>query len=381
VLGQQNTANLQNMTPPDLKQGLLSQTQKPFQSMQDQVVNKVNLNNNQPGPSLLSNAVNQAIPNPQQLSLPSKQPTGLLGQVMDYAKQAYPNNPVMQQVMATQAAHESGLLGSPSKLATQNNNLFGMTGVGDKGSRVLTGNLDTKQQQFASYSSPTGSMEAYQHLMDNPRYKDVVSAKTPQEAFQALQKAGYATDPHYAESLNNVYNKIDQTYSIGRASTAASNPNASAYDVAQSYIGQGRNNHADVLEGFFSKSLGQNVNIKNTPWCAAFANSVLMTTGHPGTGSLAARSFLQYGTPTDKPTQGDLVVMSRGGNTELGHVGFYAGMSDDGTKVKVLGGNQSGQVMIKEYPVNSVLGYRTPPTSQELQQMNSNRVSIAGIRN
>jgi hypothetical protein len=37
-----------------------------------------------------------------------------------------------------------------------------------------------------------------------PAYKRVILASTPTEAAQELQKAGYATDPAYAEKLTNL---------------------------------------------------------------------------------------------------------------------------------------------------------------------------------
>jgi hypothetical protein len=39
-----------------------------------------------------------------------------------------------------------------------------------------------------------------------------------------------------------------------------------------------------------------------------------------------------------------------------GHVGFFAGV--DGTKILVLGGNQSDSVSIGSYPKNTLLGVR-----------------------
>ncbi len=181
----------------------------------------------------------------------------------------------------------------------------------------------------------------------------------------AKSKTGFDIENH---ALTDVKDPAVQGTAIHAAVTAASKPGATPMDVAQSYVGQGRKNHADVIEGFISKSTGGNVNIQNTPWCAAFANSVLASTGHGSTGSLAAQSFLKYGKETATPSNGDVVVMGRGGkDSGLGHVGFFAGYGDDHQTVKVLAGNTNGQVMTKEYPLNSVLGYRVPPNTQELQ--------------
>jgi uncharacterized protein (TIGR02594 family) len=99
-----------------------------------------------------------------------------------------------------------------------------------------------------------------------------------------------------------------------------------------------------------------------TPWCAAFTNAVLRRTGHEGTESLMARSFLSYGIKTKDPKEGDIVVLKRGKGTVTGHVGFFNGYEWEGDQlyVKVLGGNQNKSVNVAYFPVNYVLDYRRP---------------------
>ena len=96
-------------------------------------------------------------------------------------------------------------------------------------------------------------------------------------------------------------------------------------------------------------------------WCAGFVNAILEKTGLSGTDSLQARSFLQWGTPTKNPKEGDVVVFSRGRSREAGHVGFYVGEEVvDGVRyILVLGGNQRKAVNVAYYPARQVLGYRT----------------------
>lgn len=97
-----------------------------------------------------------------------------------------------------------------------------------------------------------------------------------------------------------------------------------------------------------------------TPWCAAFANAMLARAGYDTTGSLMARSFLKYGQKTRNPSEGDIVVFSRGRSRSSGHVGFYVGEETiRGVKyVLVLGGNQRKSVNVALYPKRKVLGYR-----------------------
>lgn len=187
---------------------------------------------------------------------------------------------------------------------------------------------------------------------------------------------GFDTKNHV---LNDISDPQVQNTAIHSAVTAAAKPDATPMEVAQSYVGTGRQAHADVMEGFIKKSTGGNVNIQNTPWCAAFANSVLASTGHGQTGSLAAQSFLKYGQSTKTPSTGDVVVMQRGGaDSGLGHVGFFAGYSDDHQRVKVLAGNTNGQVMTKEYALNTVMDFRVPPSAKELMaKANGEDVNMA----
>ncbi len=120
-----------------------------------------------------------------------------------------------------------------------------------------------------------------------------------------------------------------------------------------------------TLTSYLQKA-NPNLDPTKTPWCAGFVGSVLNASGVKGTGSLAARSYLNYGTPTKTPAQGDIVVLSRSGDPSKGHVGFFAGYDDKGN-VKILGGNQGDQVSIKSFPAYRVLGFRQPPKGAEVE--------------
>lgn len=116
------------------------------------------------------------------------------------------------------------------------------------------------------------------------------------------------------------------------------------------------------LEKKFANALGYKVDPARIPWCAAWANTVLADTGITGTNSLTARSFLDWGESVKNPSQGDIVVMSRGRSKWAGHVGFYMNTVTLNGKqyVAVLGGNQGKGVNIAYYPASKVLGYRKP---------------------
>jgi flagellar protein FlgJ len=62
--------------------------------------------------------------------------------------------------------------------------------------------------KFRAYASYDESFRDYAQLMkDNPRYAQVVASGTSVQGFaQGLQRAGYATDPAYADKLTRVIN-------------------------------------------------------------------------------------------------------------------------------------------------------------------------------
>ncbi len=141
-------------------------------------------------------------------------------------------------------------------------------------------------------------------------------------------------------------------------------PNLTPSKIAAKFVGKNENRDKLTLSRFIRKMTGDDIDPSKTAWCAAWVNAVLGASGIEGTGSLAARSFLKFGTKAEKPGRGDLVVLSRGDpNGWQGHVGFYAGKVTRGGKeyIKVLGGNQDDGVNEKEYLASRVLGYRRPP--------------------
>lgn len=94
------------------------------------------------------------------------------------------------------------------------------------------------------------------------------------------------------------------------------------------------------------------------PWCSAFACAAVESAYIHSPRSARARDWLSWGTRLNVPVLGCVVVMGRGSDPTQGHVGFYLGHSAG--LVKVLGGNQSDQVKISNYPQENVLGYRWP---------------------
>lgn len=105
-----------------------------------------------------------------------------------------------------------------------------------------------------------------------------------------------------------------------------------------------------------------------TAWCAAFVGACMERAGISSTRSLRARSYLEWGVATDNPAAGAIVVLSRGSDPALGHVGFLVGATD--AKAFVLGGNQSNAVTVAPFDRALVLGFRTPQAQQVTQSGN-----------
>ena len=142
-------------------------------------------------------------------------------QLTPYAVQASGETGVPAQLMLGQAALESGWGRREIRLPDGSNsyNLFGVKASGNwngKVAEVMTteyhDGIPSKQvEKFRAYSSYAEAFNDYAHLLsDNPRYAQVVQeGQGADAAAHALQRAGYATDPNYADKLVKVMNRIN----------------------------------------------------------------------------------------------------------------------------------------------------------------------------
>jgi flagellar protein FlgJ len=134
------------------------------------------------------------------------------------AKKAEGATGIPASFMVAQAAHETGWGKKAIHMADGSNsfNLFGIkAGAGWKGATTevvttefIDGRPQKLTQRFRAYSSYDESFADYARLMKtSPRYRDVVAnAETAHGFAQGLQRAGYATDPDYADKLGRVIN-------------------------------------------------------------------------------------------------------------------------------------------------------------------------------
>ena len=128
-----------------------------------------------------------------------------------HAKELQAGYGVLPSIIIGQACLESNF--GQSTLASTYHNLFGVKAYGNQEKvnletqEYLEGHWVTIQGDFRVYPSWEESMNDHTQLFltgvdwDPHKYEPVLQAKTYQEAAQALQKAGYATDPTYADKI------------------------------------------------------------------------------------------------------------------------------------------------------------------------------------
>jgi flagellar protein FlgJ len=131
--------------------------------------------------------------------------------------------------MVAQAAHESGWGKREIKNAdgTSSHNLFGIkAGPGWTGpvatvatTEYTDGEAHKVTAKFRSYASYLEAFQDYARTMKgNSRYSQVLANSKTVEGFaQGLQRAGYATDPGYANKLTKVINTTLHLQRLSRA--------------------------------------------------------------------------------------------------------------------------------------------------------------------
>ena len=133
-----------------------------------------------------------------------------------HADEASAATGIPAKFMLGQAALESGWGKREIKNAdgTPSHNLFGIkAGPGWTGktttavtTEYVNGTPVTKREKFRAYDTYADSFKDYASVIaNNPRYEKVMAAGGDAAKFaQGLQKAGYATDPHYATKLTRI---------------------------------------------------------------------------------------------------------------------------------------------------------------------------------
>ncbi|MEZ0231369.1 MAG: flagellar assembly peptidoglycan hydrolase FlgJ [Methylophilaceae bacterium] len=150
----------------------------------------------------------------------SASPTAFQNTMSSHAEEASKTTGIPASFMLGQAALESGwgkreIKGSNGE---QSYNLFGIKATGNWTGKVVeattteyvNGVKQTKVEKFRAYDSYADSFKDFANLMqNNPRYANVMNnLQNPNGYAQAIQDAGYATDPNYASKLSRVIQKV-----------------------------------------------------------------------------------------------------------------------------------------------------------------------------
>lgn len=141
----------------------------------------------------------------------------------------------------------------------------------------------------------------------------------------------------------------------------------SPFELAQAEMGTKEiagPKHNPVVVAYFRDAGFAGIQDDETAWCAAFVGAMLKRAGIKPSGSLAARSYLQWGEKVaiEDARPGDIVVFRRGNSTWQGHVGFF--VRQNAKTITVLGGNQANEVNQRNYSTADLLGVRRVPASR-----------------
>ena len=143
-----------------------------------------------------------------------KSPEDFVQKMMPYARKAVEGIGMNPLVLVAQAALETGW----GQHVPEGNNYYGIkAGSSWQGPtqdldspEFEHGAMVTRNSRFRAYPSVLESMQDYVALITgNERYaKAATKSFDPDTYFDEIQKAGYATDPHYAAKLKNITRQI-----------------------------------------------------------------------------------------------------------------------------------------------------------------------------
>lgn len=122
---------------------------------------------------------------------------------------------------------------------------------------------------------------------------------------------------------------------------------SSPFEIGQLQLGQhelkGEKDNPVIVEYF--KATSYHATDDETPWCSAVHCWVHEEAGVGHTKSAAALSWLDWGTPLEKPEKNCTIIADHGNGR--GHVGFYIGETE--TTYLIMGGNQGDEYNVIHY--------------------------------
>ncbi len=152
--------------------------------------------------------------------------------VRPHAEQAAAELGVPARVLIAQAALETGWGQHMAKHKDGSSglNLFGVkaqdgwsgASLNHATTEYRDGQAQTENARFRAYDSVGASFKDYvQFLKGNPRYAEALRSGSVHGFAQGLQKAGYATDPHYAQKLIKLAYGAQMTVAYGTPRTVS----------------------------------------------------------------------------------------------------------------------------------------------------------------
>ena len=151
-----------------------------------------------------------------------------VNELWPHAERAARQLGVDPRVLIAQAALETGWGQHVMQRGdgVSSHNLFGIKAdsrwTGDQVSartmEFRDGFLQREQAAFRAYASPAQSIADYADFISgNPRYRDAVGSADPGRYADELQRAGYATDPAYAQKIMGIFNSDPFQQAVAQA--------------------------------------------------------------------------------------------------------------------------------------------------------------------
>lgn len=156
----------------------------------------------------------------KEIAIPSSNTSDFKNRMRQHAEEASKATGIPTSLMLGQAALESGWgkREIKGKDGAPSFNLFGIKANANWKGKVVeavtteyvNGVKQKHVTKFRAYDSYADSFKDFANLMqNNPRYQNVMNNLHSADSYaQAMQKAGYATDPNYANKLASVINKV-----------------------------------------------------------------------------------------------------------------------------------------------------------------------------
>ncbi len=145
-----------------------------------------------------------------------------LGRIAPWAREAGRRLGVAPEIVAAQAALESGWGQRPLRGddGRETHNLFGIkAGSSWQGATVEAQTTEFEEgvavrraERFRSYPTPASAFRDFAALLaDNPRYRGALNAGGDARAYaEGLAQGGYATDPDYADKLVSIARRLQR---------------------------------------------------------------------------------------------------------------------------------------------------------------------------